>query len=126
MAQKLINIDNAFLQKLWHANIKESPQYNRDLNIRIYIGQLHGAAEYMYEKVLPLFSEPTHRVSDRLRGDVFEIAIKMEAMREWYELNEKRWDKEIMDIDDLKRFVDEYCMLKTPDFYFVKEYYEAP
>lgn len=122
MAQKLINIDNAFLQNLWHAGIKESPQFNRALNIKIYIGQMHGAGHYLYYKSTPLFAEPTSRVSDRLRGDVFEIATKMKAMREWYELNETRWDKEIIDIDDLKRFVDEYCEKKHPDFEFVKEY----
>ena len=122
MAQKLINIDNAFLHKLWHANIKESPQFNRNLNMQIYLGQLLGAGQYMYYKALPLFSEPTSRVSDTMRGDVFEIATKLEAMRTWYELNEKRWDKEIIDIDDLKRFVDEYCEKKHPDFEFVKEW----
>ena len=127
MTTKLINIDNAFLHNLWHAAIKEAQQYNRNLNIHIYLAQLHGAGQYLYEKALPLFSEPTSSVSDRIRGDILEISTKMEAMRTWYAMNEKKWDKEIIDIDDLKRFVDEYCMLKVPDFIFVKEYYdEAP
>lgn len=125
MSRKLINIDNAFLHNLWPPNVKELPQFNRNLNIKIYLGTLHGAGQYLYEKALPLFSEPTGAVSDDMRCDIFEVATKMEAMRTWYELNEKRWDKEIIDIDDLKRFVDEYCEAKTPDFYFVKEYYES-
>jgi hypothetical protein len=121
MTTKLININNEFLRNLWHGNIKESPQFNRNLNNHIYLAQLHGAGQYMYEKALPLFSEPTSSVSDRMRGDIFEISTKMEAMRTWYEMNETRWDKEIIDIDDLKRFVDEYCEAKVPDFDFVKE-----
>lgn len=127
MTTKLINIDNAFLHSIWYANIKESPRFNRNLNMQIYLGQLHSAGNYLYHKAMPLFSEPTSNVSDSLRGDVLEIATKLEAMRTWYEMNQNRWDNEIIDIDDMKRFVDEYCMLKVPDFIFVKEYYdEAP
>ena len=121
MATKIINLDSDYIKKFWPTDFLLEPEYNRSLNVGLYINQLHSAAQYMYEKALPLFSEPTHRVSDRLRGDVFEIATKMEAMHMWYELNAKRWGIEIMDIDDLKRFVDEYCEKKHPDFEFVKE-----
>ena len=120
MATKIINLDSAYIKKMW-PRIDTAPTYNKALNVKIYLMQLHGAAQYMYQKAMPLFAEPTSRVSDRLRGDIFEIATKMEAMKEWYELNEKRWDTEIFDIDDLKRFVDEYCEKKHPDFEFLKE-----
>ena len=121
MATKIINLDSAYIRKMWPSDFDTAPAYNKALNVKIYLMQLHGAAERMYEKALPLFAKPTGPMADTLLGDVFEIAAKMEAMKEWYEQNEKSWDKEIIDIDEMKRYVDEECEKRHPDFKFVKE-----
>jgi hypothetical protein len=123
MRRKVINIDNAFLQKIWHASISESPTHNRELCKNVYISLLHGVVERIRAKADVIMTSGVKRDDDVM--DLFELSVKAEAMMNWYEENDTKWSTGMIDVDDLCRYIDEFCDMADHSYEFVKEAADA-
>ena len=119
MRTKVINIDNAFLQTIWHACITESPSHNRELCKNVYISLLHGVVERIRAKADVIMTSGVKRDDDVM--DLFELSVKAEAMMKWYEDNDTTWSSGMIDVDGLCRYIDEFCEMADHSYEFVKE-----
>ena len=119
MRRKAINIDNAFLQTIWHVSISESPSHNRELCKNVYISLLHGVMERIRGKADVIMTSGVKRDDDVM--DLFELSVKAEAMMKWYEENDTKWSSGMIDVDDLCRYIDEVCEMADHSYEFVKE-----
>ena len=119
MRTKVINIDNAFLETVWHPHVAESAPHNRELCKHIYINLLHGVMERIRGKADVVMTSGVKRDDDVM--DLFELSVKAEAMMKWYKRNENTWSTGMIDVDDLCRYIDEFCEMADHSYEFVKE-----
>jgi hypothetical protein len=119
MRRKAINIDNAFLQTIWHVCITESPSHNRELCKNVYISLLHGVIERIRGKADVIMTSGVKRDDDVM--DLFELSVKAEAMMKWYEENDTTWSTGMIDVDGMCRYIDEFCEMADHSYEFVKE-----
>lgn len=116
---KIINIDNAFLQKIWHVSISESAPHNRELCKNVYISLLHGVVERIRAKADVIMTSGVKRDHDVM--DLFELSVKAEAMMKWYENNDTTWSTGMINVDDLCIYIDEFCEMVDHSYQFIKE-----
>jgi hypothetical protein len=119
MRRKIIHIDNAFLKSIWSPIIAESAPHNRELCKNIYISLLHGVVERIRAKADIIMTSGVKRDNDVM--DLYELSIKAEAMMKWYEENDTKWKSEMIDIDGMCRYIDDYCLNADQSYDFVKE-----
>jgi hypothetical protein len=119
MRRKIIHIDNAFLKSIWTPIIAESAPHNRELCKNTYINLLHGVMERIRAKADIIMTSGVKRDNDVM--DLYELSIKAEAMMKWYEENDTKWKSEMIDIDGMCRYIDEYCEKADQSYDFVKE-----
>ena len=119
MRRKAINIDNAFLQTIWHPSISESASHNRELCKHIYINLLHGVMERIRGKADVIMTSGVKRDDDVM--DLFELSVKAEAMMKWYEENDTKWSTGIIDVDYLCEYIDDFCEMADHSYEFIKE-----
>jgi hypothetical protein len=119
MRRKIIHIDNAFLKSIWSPIIAESAPHNRELCKNIYISLLHGVVERIRAKADIIMTSGVKRDNDVM--DLYELSIKAEAMMKWYEENDTKWKSEMIDIDGMCRYIDEFCLNADQSYDFVKE-----
>jgi hypothetical protein len=119
MRRKVITIDNAFLKSIWHADVAASAPHNRELCKNIYINLLHGVMERIRAKADTIMTRGVKRDDDVM--DLFELSIKAEAMMKWYEENDTKWASDMIDVDGLCRYIDDYCEMADHCYEFVKE-----
>jgi hypothetical protein len=119
MRRKIIHIDNAFLKSIWSPIIAESAPHNREVCKNIYISLLHGVVERIRAKADIIMTSTVKRDDDIM--DLYELSIKAEAMMNWFQENDTKWKSEMIDIDGMCRYIDEYCLNADQSYDFVKE-----
>jgi hypothetical protein len=119
MRRKIIHIDNAFLKSIWSPIIAESAPHNREVCKNIYISLLHGVVERIRAKADIIMTSGVKRDDDIM--DLYELSVKAEAMMKWYEDNDTKWKSEMIDIDGMCRYIDDYCLNADQSYDFVKE-----
>ena len=119
MRYKVINIDNKFLYTIWGVAILESPIHNKQLCKNVYISLLHGVIERIRGKADVIMTSGVKRDHDVM--DLFELSVKAEAMMKWYEENDTKWSSGMIDVDDLCRYIDDFCEMADHSYEFVKE-----
>jgi hypothetical protein len=119
MNRKIIHIDNAFLKSIWSPIIAESAPHNREVCKNIYINLLHGVMERIRAKADIIMTSGVKRDNDVM--DLYELSLKAEAMTKWYEENDTKWKSEMIDIDGMCRYIDEYCEKADQSYEFIKE-----
>jgi hypothetical protein len=119
MNRKIIHIDNAFLKSIWIADIAASAPHNREVCKNIYINLLHGVMERIRAKADIIMTSGVKRDDDVM--DLYELSVKAEAMMKWYEENDTKWKSEMIDVDGMCRYIDDYCLNADQSYDFVKE-----
>jgi hypothetical protein len=119
MRRKIIHIDNAFLKSIWSPIIAESAPHNREVCKNIYINLLHGVMERIRAKADIIMTSTVKRDDDIM--DLYELSVKAEAMMKWYEDNDTKWKSEMIDVDGMCRYIDEFCLNADQSYDFVKE-----
>jgi hypothetical protein len=119
MRRKLIFIDNDFLKSIWSPIIAESTPHNREVCKNIYISLLHGVVERIRAKADIIMTSGVKRDDDIM--DLYELSIKAEAMMNWFQENDTKWKSEMIDIDGMCRYIDDYCLNADQSYDFVKE-----
>jgi hypothetical protein len=119
MRRKLIFIDNTFLKSIWSPIIAESAPHNREVCKNIYISLLHGVVERIRAKADIIMTSTVKRDDDIM--DLYELSIKAEAMMNWFQENDTKWKSEMIDVDGMCRYIDEFCMNADQSYDFVKE-----
>jgi hypothetical protein len=119
MRRKLIFIDNAFLKSIWSPIVAESAPHNREVCKNIYISLLNGVVERIRAKADIIMTSGVKRDNDVM--DLYELSLKAEAMTKWYEENDTKWKSEMIDIDGMCRYIDEYCEMADTSYEFIKE-----
>ncbi len=119
MRRKIIHIDNAFLKSIWSPIIAESVPHNQGVCKNIYISLLHGVVERIRAKADIIMTSGVKRDNDVM--DLYELSLKAEAMTKWYEENDTKWKSEMIDIDGMCRYIDEFCLNADQSYDFVNE-----
>jgi hypothetical protein len=119
MRRKLIFIDNAFLKSIWNPIIAESVPHNREACKNIYISLLHGVVDRLRAKADIIMTSGVKRDNDVM--DLYELSVKADAMINWFQENETKWKSEMIDIDGMCRYIDEFCEKADQSYDFVKE-----
>jgi hypothetical protein len=119
MRRKLIFIDNDFLKSIWSPIIAESTPHNREVCKNIYISLLHGVVERIRAKADIIMTSGVKRDNDVM--DLYELSVKADAMINWFQENETKWKSEMIDIDGMCRYIDDYCLNADQSYDFVKE-----
>jgi hypothetical protein len=119
MRRKVITIDNAFLKSIWHAEVAASAPHNRELCKNIYINLLHGVMERIRAKADIIMTSTVKLDYDIMH--LYELSVKADAMMKWYEENDTKWKSEMIDIDGMCRYIDEFCLNADQSYEFIKE-----
>jgi hypothetical protein len=119
MRRKIIHIDNAYLKSIWSPIIAESVPHNQGVCKNIYISLLHGVVERIRAKADIIMISGVKRDNDVM--DLYELSLKAEAMTKWYEENDTKWKSEMIDIDGMCRYIDEFCEKADQSYEFIKE-----
>jgi hypothetical protein len=119
MNRKIIHIDNAFLKSIWSPIIAESAPHNREVCKNIYISLLHGVMERIRAKADIIMTSTVKLDYDIMH--LYELSVKAEAMMKWYEENDTKWKSEMIDIDGMCRYIDEFCEKADQSYKFIKE-----
>jgi hypothetical protein len=119
MRRKVIFLDNNFLKSIWSADIAESTLHNLGLCKNIYISLLHSVMDRIRAKANMIMISGAKRDDDVM--DLFELSVKAEAMMLWYQKNETKWRTEMIDVDGMCRFIDDFCLNADQSYDFVKE-----
>jgi hypothetical protein len=119
MRRKVIFLDNTFLKSIWSADIAESALHNLGLCKNIYISLLHSVMDRIRAKANIIMISGVKRDDDVM--DLFELSVKAEAMMLWYQKNETKWRTEMIDVDGMCRFIDDFCLNADQSYDFVKE-----
>jgi hypothetical protein len=118
MRRKIIHIDNAFLKSIWSPIIAESAPHNREVCKNIYINLLHGVMERI-RAMADIMMMSGVKPDDIM--DLYELSVKAEAMMKWYEDNDTKWKSEMIDVDGMCRYIDEFCEKADQSYEFIKE-----
>jgi len=122
MRRKIIHIDNAFLKSIWSPIIAESAPHNREMCKNIYINLLHGVMERIRVKADIIMTSGVKRdiaLDDIM--DLYELSVKAEAMMNWFQENDTKWKSEMIDVDGMCRYIDEFCEKADQSYEFIKE-----
>jgi hypothetical protein len=121
MRRKIIHIDNAFLKSIWSPIIAESVPHNREVCKNIYINLLHEVMERIRAKADIIMTSMTNGVKPDDIMDLYELSVKADAMINWYEENDTKWKSEMIDVDGMCRYIDEFCLNADQSYDFIKE-----
>jgi hypothetical protein len=122
MNRKIIHIDNAFLKSIWSPIIAESAPHNREVCKNIYINLLHGVVERIRAKADIIMTSGVKRdiaLDDIM--DLYELSVKADAMMNWFQENDTKWKSEMIDVDGMCRYIDDYCLNADQSYEFIKE-----
>ena len=119
MRPKVIFLDNNFLDSMWSADIAANTLHNRGLCKNIYISLLHSVMDRIRAKANIIMMSGVKRDDDVM--ELFELSVKAEAMMLWYQKNETKWRTEMIDVDGMCRFIDDFCLNADQSYDFVKE-----
>jgi hypothetical protein len=122
MRRKIIHIDNAFLKSIWSPIIAESVPHNQGVCKNIYINLLHGVVERIRAKADIIMTSGVKRdiaLDDIM--DLYELSVKAEAMMNWFQENDTKWKSEMIDVDGMCRYIDDYCLNADQSYEFIKE-----